>query len=434
MFFRIFFDQFDSPSGIGIMIDKGKEHCMYVGIMHYAAPPVVGGVESVICSHAHCISHGGHTVRIFAGRGETTDARCPVELIPLIDSRHPKILSVKASLDSGTIPVDFNSLVDQVQHDIEAAISGIDILIVHNIASLNKNLVLTAALYQISQKPKMPRFILWHHDLAWATPRYQPELYEGYPWDLLRTAWPGVTQVVVSDERKKEFCSLTHISPDAVHVIPAGIDLQGFLGLNKQVTNLCNQFDLFHAAPLLLTPVRVTKRKNLELAIETTAHLREYLPASQLVITGPLGAHNPANQEYLKKLVSLRKMLGVVHSVHLMAEHVPDGLEMESVAGFYRLADAMLLPSREEGFGIPILEAGIAMKPVFCSNLPPLHALAGPWAKYFEPDDKPGKIARMIAQTLTESPIYNLRINIRNAFTWEAIYQTRIAPLLTKVL
>ena len=40
----------------------------------------------------------------------------------------------------------------------------------------------------------------------------------------------------------------------------------------------------------------------------------------------------------------------------------------------------------------------------------------------------------MIAQTLTENPTYNLRINIRNSFTWEAIYQTRIAPLLTKVL
>jgi len=407
---------------------------MYVGIMHYAAPPVVGGVESVISSHAHCISRGGHTVRIFAGRGETIDARCPVELIPLIDSRHPRVLSNKAALDTGIVPDDFKPLVDQIQHELERALAGVDVLIVHNIASLNKNLALTSALYNLSQKPDAPRMILWHHDLAWTTPRYQPELYEGYPWDLLRTAWPGVTQVVVSDERKKEFSTLTRLSADAIHVIPAGIDLQGFLALNQQVNTLCTQLDLFQAAPLLLTPVRVTKRKNLELAMETTAHLREHLPAAQLVITGPLGAHNPANQDYLKKLVSLRKMLGMVDSIHLMAEHVPEGLEMESVAGFYRLADAMLLPSREEGFGIPILEAGMAKIPIFCSDLPPLRALAGPWAKYFDPDDKPGKIARLIAATLTENPAYNLRINIRNAFTWEAIYQTRIAPLLNKVL
>lgn len=407
---------------------------MYVAIMHYAALPVVGGVESVIASHADCISRGGHSVRILAGRGETINARCPVELIPLIDSRHPRVLNVKAALDSGTVPDDFQSLVEQIQHDLERALKGVDILIAHNVASLNKNLALTAALFNLSQKSDTPRVILWHHDLAWTTPRYQPELYEGYPWDLLRTAWQGVTQVVVSEERRKEYATLTRLSTDAIHVIPAGIDLQDFLALNQQVNTLCTQLNLFQAAPLLLTPVRITKRKNLELAIETTAHLREHLPSAQLVITGPLGAHNPANQEYLKKLVTLRKMLGVVDSVHLMAEHVPEGLEMESVAGFYRLADAMLLPSKEEGFGIPILEAGIAKIPIFCSDLPPLRALAGPWANYFDPEDKPGKIARLIAQTLTENPAYNLRINIRNSFTWDAIYQTRISPLLNKVL
>jgi glycosyltransferase involved in cell wall biosynthesis len=406
---------------------------MFIAIMHYAAPPVVGGVESVLASHARLISSAGHQVRIIAGRGETLDACCPVELLPLIDSRHPRVMKVKASLDAGTVPNDFQALVDQIQHELERAFKGLDLVIAHNVASLNKNLALTAALFNISQKPGSPQIILWHHDLAWTTPRYQPELYDGHPWDLLRTAWPNVTQVVVSDERKKEYCALTRLPADAVHVIPAGIDLPEFLNLNQQVRNWSNQLKLFQAAPLLLTPVRVTKRKNLELAIETTAHLREHMPAASLVITGPLGAHNPANLDYLKKLVSLRKMLGVENSVHLMAEHVPEGLEMESVAGFYRLADAMFLPSREEGFGIPILEAGIARIPIFCSDLPPLRALAGAWAKYFDPEDKPGKIARLITQTLTENTAYNLRMHMRNSFSWEAIYQTRIAPLFHKV-
>jgi glycosyltransferase involved in cell wall biosynthesis len=407
---------------------------MQIAIMHYAAAPVVGGVESVISSHASHIAAAGHKVRILAGRGETVDAAWPIEIFPLFDSRHPRVMKVKGSLDSGNIPEDFNPLVDQIQIELERALSGIDLIIAHNIASLNKNLALTTALFNISQKPDSPRVILWHHDLAWTTPRYQPELFDGLPWDLLRTAWPGVTQVVVSEERKREYCALTRLPSDAVKVIPAGIDLPEFLDLNRQVRNWSGQLKLINAAPLLLTPVRVTKRKNLELAIETTAHLRELMPAATLVITGPLGAHNPANLEYLKKLVSLRKMLGVVGSVHLMAEHVPEGLEMASVAGFYRLADAMLLPSREEGFGIPILEAGIARLPIFCTDLPPLKALAGPWAKYFDPDDKPGKIARMIHQTLTETPAYNLRMLMRTTFTWDAIYQSKMAPLFSKVV
>lgn len=407
---------------------------MQIAIMHYAATPVVGGVESVISSHASHIAAAGHKVRILAGRGETVDAAWPIEIIPLLDSRHPRVMKVKGSLDSGTIPEDFNPLVDQIQIELERALSGIDLIIAHNVASLNKNLALTTAIFNISQKPDSPRVILWHHDLAWTTARYQPELFDGLPWDLLRTAWPGVTQVVVSEERKREYCALTRLPSNAVKVIPAGIDLPEFLDLNRQVRHWSGQLKLINAAPLLLTPVRVTKRKNLELAIETTAHLRELMPAATLVITGPLGAHNPANLDYLKKLVSLRKMLGVVGSVHLMAEHVPEGLEMESVAGFYRLADAMLLPSREEGFGIPILEAGIARLPIFCTDLPPLKALAGPWAKYFDPDDKPSKIARMIHQTLTETPTYNLRMLMRTTFTWDAIYHTKMAPLFSKVV
>ncbi len=81
---------------------------MYVAIMHYAAPPVVGGVESVITSHARCIKKGGHSVRIIAGRGETIDACCPVEKLPLIDSRHPRILNAKAVLDAGTVRMIFS--------------------------------------------------------------------------------------------------------------------------------------------------------------------------------------------------------------------------------------------------------------------------------------------------------------------------------------
>ena len=35
------------------------------------------------------------------------------------------------------------------------------------------------------------------------------------------------------------------------------------------------------------------------------------------------------------------------------------------------LADSFLFTSRAEGFGIPILEAGLARLPVFCTDIPP---------------------------------------------------------------
>ncbi|MCK6569450.1 MAG: glycosyltransferase, partial [Anaerolineales bacterium] len=93
---------------------------------------------------------------------------------------------------------------------------------------LHKNLALTAALHEIYQTPRFPRLILWHHDLAWTTPRYRHELHEGYPWDLLRTQWEGVTQVVVSELRRRELSELLGITNSSIRVIPNGVDIEAF--------------------------------------------------------------------------------------------------------------------------------------------------------------------------------------------------------------
>ena len=66
----------------------------------------------------------------------------------------------------------------------------------------------------------------------------------------------------------------------------------------------------------------------------------------------------------------------------------------------YRLADALLLPSREEGFGIPILEAALARIPVFCSDIPPLVELGKDAVFYFAPDADPAAVAERISSVL----------------------------------
>ena len=73
-------------------------------------------------------------------------------------------------------------------------------------------------------------------------------------------------------------------------------------------------------------------------------------------------------------------------------EFIPD----EVISDFYKLADALLFPSFEEGFGIPILEAGFAGIPVFCSDILPLKKLGGEFVSYFSPEDKPDVVAKMM--------------------------------------
>jgi glycosyltransferase involved in cell wall biosynthesis len=149
-----------------------------------------------------------------------------------------------------------------------------------------------------------------------------------------------------------------------------------------------------------------------------------------MVVTGPLGPHNPANLQYFEKLSALREELGLKKSVHFLAELTSEFIPDEVISDFYKLSDALLFPSFEEGFGIPILEAGFAGIPVFCSDIPPLKNLGGEHVSYFSPEEDPQKVAAMMIEHFAKDRVFGLRASIREQFTWERIYATRIAPLL----
>jgi len=401
-----------------------------IAILHYSVPPVVGGVESVIAHHARLMTADGHSVRLVAARGESLSEQIPLIRVPLADSRHERVLKVKAQLDCGEVTTDFESLRNDLVQHLQTALSNTDILIAHNICSLNKNLTLTAALHQLHSAGALPTLILWHHDLAWTTPRYLPELHAGYPWDLLRTDWGGVTHVVVSELRRTELAGLMKLDDASVHVIPNGVDAERFYKLGAQTQSLLEQTKLLDAEPILLLPVRVTPRKNIELALQTLAELKKQFSQAALLVTGPLGPHNHNNIKYLEMLISLRAQLGLQASAHFLAEIVDSFLPDEVIADFYRIADALFLPSREEGFGIPILEAAFSHVPVFCSDIYPLRELGLDDVTYFSPDEDPAKVAALLAAYFGSSPTARLSMRARASFRWEVIYREHIAPLL----
>ncbi|MDO8753851.1 MAG: glycosyltransferase [Anaerolineales bacterium] len=403
---------------------------MNIAILHYSVPPIVGGVESVIVHHARLMSADGHSVRLIAARGQSLNDQIPLTTIPLADSRHERVAKMKEQLDRGEVTKDFDSLRDELAEQLQNALSGVDILIAHNVCSLNKNLALTAALHQLHAARKLPRLILWHHDLAWTTPRYQPELHDGYPWDLLRTNWGNTMHVVVSELRRAELTDLMKLDPASIRVIPNGVDAARFYKLESQTQTLLEQTHLLDAAPILLLPVRVTPRKNIELALHTLANLHKHFPQAALVVTGPLGPHNADNRKYFETLTNLRAQLGLQGSAHFLAELIDAFLPDEVIADFYRIADALFFPSREEGFGIPLIEAAFSHLPAFCADIPPLRELGLDDATFFSPDEDPAKIANMLAEYFQSSPTARLSMRARSSFRWDAIYRQHIAPLL----
>lgn len=398
-----------------------------IAILHYASPPTVGGVETTIAYHARGLANLGYAVRVISGSGYDFDTRVETHVNPLFGSSHPEVLRVKSELDAGVVSAQFERLTDQITVDLKNSLNGCDVCLAHNIPSLHKNLPLTAALARLLECIPV---VAWCHDLAWTNPQYLPELYEAYPWTLLRERWPGVHYVTVSEARRSELAQMLGISAEQVTVIVPGVDPARFFHWTAMMRTLENELCLLDADGLLLLPARLTRRKNIALALRILAEVRRQSGQDfRLIVTGPPGPHNPSNPGYLGELLTLRRDLGLDDAAHFIYTYgVPDD---DTMANLYQLADALLFPSEQEGFGIPILEAGLSGLPAFCADIPPLRHTGQDDVTFFDPiNGLPAAIGRQIVETLRASPAYRLRVRVRQSYRWDVIIREQIVPVL----
>jgi len=99
-------------------------------------------------------------------------------------------------------------------------------------------------------------------------------------------------------------------------------------------------------------------------------------------------------------------------------------------------ADAVILPSLAEGFGLPVLEAQATGTPVACSNRGGLLEAAGDAAVLFDPES-PEEMAEAIRTVLTDEPLRRdlVRRGLERAadLTWKRVAE-RTAAVYAEVL
>jgi glycosyltransferase involved in cell wall biosynthesis len=184
-----------------------------------------------------------------------------------------------------------------------------------------------------------------------------------------------------------------------------------------------------------LMPVRVTQAKNIEYAFQVVASLTRMGVLPKLVITGPPDPHDPDDMRYFDSLLSLRSELGLQKEARFVYESGPQGtsgytIGLPVVREIYRLCDALFMPSHREGFGMPILEAGLVGMPVFTTPIPAAEEIGSSEVTYISGSDPAETTARLILESMASNKLYELRKRVRQKFTWQAIFQHDILPLL----
>jgi len=248
-----------------------------VSILHYACPPVVGGVEITINHHARILLELGYQVGIVTGRGEPFLPNAKFYLIPELNTRNESVQKMGEELAAGKVGRNFEILRDRIVDKLQPILEEYEVCIVHNAMSLHLNLALTAAL-KILNDNQATNFIAWNHDFAWHDNLYIPDLHEGYPWELLRVPWNGVKYVVVSEHRKGRLAKLLNINENDIEVVTPGVDVFDFLQLQPLTRKLIKKLELLNSYPLMLLPARIIFRKNIQYALEATAILKKRFP------------------------------------------------------------------------------------------------------------------------------------------------------------
>ncbi len=147
--------------------------------------------------------------------------------------------------------------------------------------------------------------------------------------------------------------------------------------------------------------------KNVPILLEAFARVRGTHPNVQLVIAGD----DPRHPEVRAQAAALPEGSVVL----------PGRLPESAVPDLYRGAAMLVLPSRAEGFGLPVIEAMACGVPVICSDLPVLREIADGVAVFCDPNDSAAFASAMTAMLDAPGDRTRRQLGIERArsFTWK---------------
>lgn len=407
-----------------------------IALLHYAYPPNVGGVEIILREHAKILSETNFQVTIITGDGVEKNLKINFIKIPEIQS----ILKFNPPLyekivEKGIIDDDFYSLADTIKNKLESYLDQQDVIIIHNMLTLVHNLPFVYFIKQYIEKNPNKKLIVWTHDQTYIDGENILKEKPGVNLnqeqkDLLLKPINKAVYVVISETFNDLLVKVMDLSKNQTVVIPDGINLQKFLEIDDSIWNVVQEKQLLSSYPLVLSPVNIIFRKNLEYCIDAIFFLKKYFPDIKYIISGQVSNHRK-NQGYFEKLLAQINKLNLKDNIVFLKDSFKRSLENSEVHDLYDLSDLMLFFSKGENFGLPLLEAALTSTPAFVSNLKVFKEIGENNLYNVDTESQtPEQTAEIIKTFLETDKVTKLKKTARQKYSLETIIKNQLIPLL----
>jgi glycosyltransferase involved in cell wall biosynthesis len=216
--------------------------------------------------------------------------------------------------------------------------------------------------------------------------------------------------LTVSEFTKRDIVAAYGVDPARITVTPNAADADVFHPVDDAARAAFRRSRGLDFDYLLFVGT-LQPRKNLPVLIEAYARLRARGRRDHhLVLVGRKGWL----YDDVFRAVRERGLEDVVHHV--------DAVQAQALTGFYNAATALVMPSRWESFGVPIVEAMSCGCPVVCSTAAAMPEVCGDAALPFHPDS-PEELADQLERLLDDGVLRRDLVHrgFANAarFTWD---------------
>jgi mannosylglucosylglycerate synthase len=362
-----------------------------VGIVHYTASPAIGGIERIIDAQAAALRDAGHSVTVIAGNPEARDEGW-YTMHSLLPGHAANFTHLEPL--NGRLPALHHPLVMGVRKSIDMILRRYDLICVHNLLSVDLNPYASVALYRAIKNGRPELWSIWCEDISIASQFVE---HRNSWFDLRALRRPGVGFVTISEYRAAQIEQYFGIPREEIDVVSPPI-AGSWLNIGDEAAALAERLNLMSCEPIVLVPSKLLPHKGLERAVELAGELQRTFPDSTVLVTGAPSDHQPELSAKVLDRLQHTAIADGVKNFHVLSSIAGRPIGPKTVRDLMMISDVVYVPSAEEGFGLPVIEAAAIRVPVICSDIPTLRE-AGEGYATFVPVTAPSEdVAAAVAE------------------------------------